>query len=77
MMTDRPAHPVTDLFPTLPDEELKDLAADIAERGLVHPIVLDAESHILDGRNRYAACQLAGVERSSPVTTGTTRPGTR
>jgi ParB-like chromosome segregation protein Spo0J len=70
MMTDRPAHPVTDLFPTLPDEELKDLAADIAERGLLHPIVLD-------GRNRYAACQLAGVERSSPVTTGTTRPGTR
>jgi hypothetical protein len=55
-------HPVADLFPMLADDELKDLAADIAERGLLQPIVLDADGRILDGRNRHAACAMAGVE---------------
>lgn len=55
-------HPVADLFPMLADDELKDLAIDIAERGLLQPIVLDTEGRILDGRNRHAACAIAGVE---------------
>lgn len=58
----RQHHPIADLFPMLSDEELKEMAADIAERGLLQPIVLDGQGRILDGRNRVAACELAGVE---------------
>jgi hypothetical protein len=61
-MTDLQAHPVADLFPMLAADELAELAADIKTRGLLHPIVLDGEGRILDGRNRYAACKLAGAE---------------
>jgi ParB-like chromosome segregation protein Spo0J len=55
-------HPVADLFPMLADDELQELADDIRERGLLQPIVLDAEGRVLDGRNRLAACALAGIE---------------
>ena len=58
----RQHHPIADLFPMLGDEELKELAHDIAERGLLQPVVLDDQDRILDGRNRVAACELAGVE---------------
>lgn len=58
----RAVHPVADLFPMLGEEELGDLAADIAERGLLQPIVLDTDGRVLDGRNRLAACERAGVE---------------
>jgi ParB-like chromosome segregation protein Spo0J len=55
-------HPVADLFPMLSADELSDLAEDIKERGLLHPIVLDGDARILDGRNRLAACEMAGVK---------------
>jgi ParB-like chromosome segregation protein Spo0J len=55
-------HPVADLFPMLAEDELQELADDIAQRGLLQPIVLDSEGRVLDGRNRLAACELAGVE---------------
>lgn len=61
-MTDPiPVHPVADLFPMLAEDELQELADDIKQRGLLQPIVLDSRGRVLDGRNRLAACDLAGV----------------
>jgi len=59
---DLPVHPLAALFPMLPEDELQELAEDIADNGLRNPIVLDDGGRIIDGRNRYAACRRAGVE---------------
>jgi hypothetical protein len=55
-------HPVADLFPMLPSEELQELADSIKRKGQLHPIVLSLSGQLLDGRNRLAACKLAKVE---------------
>lgn len=56
-------HPLANIFPMLSDDELNELAADIKENGLLHPIVrmIDHKT-IVDGRNRYEACHRAGIE---------------
>ncbi|MFZ3118223.1 MAG: MT-A70 family methyltransferase [Variovorax sp.] len=54
------AHPAADAFPLLPADRLQQLADDIKTTGLREPIRL-YDGMILDGRNRYAACELAGV----------------
>lgn len=54
-------HPAARLFPMLSAEEMRELAKDIRERGLLSPIILH-KGEILDGRNRYIACGMAGVE---------------
>lgn len=46
----------------LDEEELQALADDIASLGLLHPVVLDDEGRVLDGRNRLKACEIAGIE---------------
>jgi hypothetical protein len=53
-------HPLAALFPELPPKELMQLARDIKERGQLEPIILH-KGLILDGCNRYRACQMAGV----------------
>ncbi len=53
-------HPFAELFPMLSDIELKPLIADIQKNGLIEPITTYGDK-ILDGRNRYRACELAGV----------------
>lgn len=54
-------HPACLLFPQLPDEELGALAEDIRTNGLLNSII-KLKDQILDGRNRYLACGLAGIE---------------
>lgn len=56
-----PVHPFAARFPMLSDVELKELADDIKAHGLHQALVLDPEGQLLDGRNRLAACNLAGV----------------
>ncbi len=53
-------HEISALFPMMDDKKLSKLARSIASQGLLVPIVL-FEGKILDGRNRYLACQQAGV----------------
>lgn len=54
-------HPLAELFPLMEGEEFERLAADIKLNGLLEPI-WTYEGKILDGRNRWLACQDAGVE---------------
>ena len=61
MTTTLKPHPLAELFPELLPEELTQLARDIKERGQLEPIILH-KGLILDGFNRYKACQIAGVK---------------
>jgi hypothetical protein len=54
-------HPYADILPLLEGEAFDALAADIAANGLLEPITIH-EGMILDGRNRYRACEAAGIE---------------
>lgn len=63
-------HPLAAKFPMLCEEDLDELAEDIATVGLNHPIVIDERGTLLDGRNRLAACRLAGVEPQFETFTG-------
>jgi hypothetical protein len=58
------------MFPRLPQHELEELASDIKEHGLREPITLTSDGLILDGINREAACQLAGVKPETTVYEG-------
>jgi hypothetical protein len=55
-------HPITKLFPLLPQEELQALADSIKANGLLYPVVKDKDGQLIDGRNRLEACKLAGVK---------------
>ena len=68
-INDIPVHPIASLFPMIGDDELQALADDIKAHGQREPIVVayldEAMLHepvVIDGRNRFAACKLAGVE---------------
>jgi len=57
----REFHEVANLFPLLQGDEFDDFCQDILENGLLEPIWLHPNGKIIDGRNRYNACQKVGV----------------
>jgi hypothetical protein len=61
MITPYEFHELCLLFPRCTDEELQLLVSDIRENGLLTPVTL-YEGKILDGRNRYLACQMLNIE---------------
>ena len=63
-------HPYADKFPMLPQTELEELAQSIRDNGLRQPIVVTVDGLILDGRNRFQACRMAGVEPENVVCEG-------
>lgn len=56
-----PIHPAANLFPMMTEAELHSLAKDIQANGLQQPITMYG-AQLLDGRNRWRACEMAGVE---------------
>jgi hypothetical protein len=54
-------HPAAEWLPMMSEPELQELAADIKTNGQREPIMRDRHGVGLDGRNRLAACKIAGV----------------
>lgn len=53
-------HPAANIFPMMTDDEFALLLADIKANGLIEPIWF-CDGQILDGRNRWKACEILGI----------------
>lgn len=62
-------HPIADVWPLMDEAKLHELADDIRKNGQLVPVWL-YEGQILDGRNRWAACKIAGIEPKTKEYTG-------
>lgn len=62
-------HPYADLFPMMIGDEFVSLVEDIRRKGQIEKIVI-FKGQILDGRNRYKACQELGIEAQFKQFTG-------
>jgi ParB-like chromosome segregation protein Spo0J len=62
-------HEYANIYRMLPDIELANLAEDIKEKGQLLPITI-YDGKVLDGRNRYRACIMAGVDPRTEEYTG-------
>ena len=62
MTGERKCHPACLLLPELGEQEYRELVDDMRNQGQRHPIIVDGDGVILDGRHRYRACQELFVE---------------
>jgi hypothetical protein len=62
-------HEYANIYRMLPEKELQALADDMKAKGQLLPIT-SYEGKILDGRNRYRACEIAGIEPKIEPYTG-------
>lgn len=62
-------HPIASVWPLMEEQQIAELADDIKQRGQIQDIWI-YEGMILDGRNRYTACKIAGVEPRTRTYTG-------
>jgi protein gp37 len=56
-------HPAADLLPLMSDDEFQSLCTDVKEYGFLHPVSVNANRALLDGRNRV---QVAAALRAEP-----------
>ena len=63
------SHPIADVWPMMDADKLQELADDIGKNGQLVPVWI-YDGMILDGRNRYAACKMAGIEPKTQTYTG-------
>lgn len=64
-----PCHPAALIFPLMDEGALNALAESIRANGQLHPVVMFG-GRILDGRNRWLACSIAGVQPKTTVYAG-------
>jgi ParB-like chromosome segregation protein Spo0J len=62
-------HPIADVWPMMDEAKLQELADDISKNGQLVPVWI-YEGKILDGRNRWAACKIAGLDSKTKEYTG-------
>jgi ParB-like chromosome segregation protein Spo0J len=62
-------HPIADVWPMMDEAKIQELADDIRKNGQLVPVWI-YEGKILDGRNRWAACKIAGIEPKTQEYTG-------
>lgn len=53
-------HEIANIFPLMDEESFQALVKDIDENGLTDPVIM-LDGKILDGRNRWLACQQLGI----------------
>jgi hypothetical protein len=63
------SHPIADVWPMMETDKLQELADDIRKNGQLVPVWI-YDGMILDGRNRYAACKMAGIEPKTQTYAG-------
>lgn len=63
-VTDYTPHPYALLLPALTDDEYGALKADIAENGILYPIIVDEDGEVLDGVHRSFLASELGIDLS-------------